>query len=234
MKRLFAPGCALMIYKPHLAEKICDMLGKNIGPVDWMLTCCRHIPPLPFGSEVITVCPGCDRRYREHYRNSSNKSLWEVLSENTFFPFPDYQNREMTIIDACPTRDQPRIHDAVRALIRRMNISLLEPEKTRAKGTCCGDVFWGTIPKEDVVHQMKKKASEMPAEDVIVYCVSCSNAMFTGGKHPRYLIDLLFEEDTVPKTFDPDLWHKEIDEYISSHTIDLSTNGPRSSDAHQS
>jgi hypothetical protein len=65
---------------------------------------------------------------------------------------------------------------------------------------------------------MKKKASEMPAEEVLVYCVSCAKAMFIGGKRPRYLIDLLFEEETIPKTLDPDEWHRELDVFIESHT----------------
>jgi hypothetical protein len=68
------------------------------------------------------------------------------------------------------------------------------------------------------MEQMKKKASSMPAEEVLVYCVSCAKAMFIGGKRPRYLIDLLFDEETIPKTLDPDLWHQELDLFIDSHT----------------
>lgn len=218
MKRLFAPGCALMIYKPHLAEKLHNILIQNIGPMEMFLTCCKHIPSLPSGTEVINTCPGCDKRYRENYHDSSTKSVWEVLAENFFFPFPDYSRRKMTIIDACPTRDQARVQDAVRKLVSRMNISLVEPEMTRTKSTCCGDGFWGNISTADVVKQMKSKASKMPVDEIIVYCVSCSKAMFVGGKRPRYLIDLLFEEDTVPKTYQPELWHKELDEYTSNHT----------------
>jgi hypothetical protein len=49
-------------------------------------------------------------------------------------------------------------------------------------------------------------------------CVSCSKSMFNGGKNPRYLIDLLFEEETEPKTCDPDAWHQQLDEFIAAHT----------------
>ena len=181
-------------------------------------TCCRYIPPLPSGTEVINVCPGCDKRYRENYQDSSTISLWELLAENSSFPFPDYGKRKMTIIDACPTRDQARIHEAVRKLVSRMNISLVEPRFTRTQSTCCGDSFWGSISTDEVVYQMKRKASQMPVEEVIVYCISCSKSTFVGGKRPRYLIDLLFGEDTIPKTYEPELWHKELDEYINSHT----------------
>jgi Fe-S oxidoreductase len=98
-----------------------------------------------------------------------------------------------------------------------MNITVVEPERTREKSTCCGDTFFGTLPVEEVLSQMKAKADTMPLDDVIVYCVSCSKSMFNGGKHPRYLIDVLFGEETVPKTFDPVLWHKELDDFIAAH-----------------
>ena len=120
----------------------------------------------------------------------------------------------MTILDACPTRTEPRVHTAIRTLLKKMNIALVEPEKTRTNSTCCGDSFYGSLPVEQVKVQMKKRASEMPEEDVIVYCVSCCKSMHIGGKKPRYIVDLLFGEATQPKTFEPEEWHKELDEFI--------------------
>jgi hypothetical protein len=123
----------------------------------------------------------------------------------------------MTISDACPTRNQVRVHKAVRDLLVMMNIQLVEPERTGAQGDCCGDSFWGVLPTEQVKEKMIKRASEMPVEDVVVYCVSCSKSSFIGGKRPRYLVDLLFAEETVPKTCEPDEWHQELDEFIRAH-----------------
>lgn len=217
MRRIFAPGCALMIYKPHLVEKLHSLLNENLGPMDQWLICCKHVPPLPGGMEVINICPGCDRRYRENYQDSSTVSLWEILAETSFFRFPDYHAQEMTILDACPTRNQARIHTAVRNLIGKMGISLVEPRQTKTNSTCCGDIFYGNMPTDRVVEQMKKRADEMPVEDVIVYCVSCSKSMFVGGKRPRYLVDLLFGEETVPQSYQPDRWHQELDQFIASH-----------------
>jgi len=91
------------------------------------------------------------------------------------------------------------------------------PARTRTHGFCCGDGCYGEIPTEDVMKLMVKRASEMPAEDVVVYCVSCAKAMFIGGKRPCYLVDLLFGEETVPGTLDPDAWHKEIDDFTREH-----------------
>jgi hypothetical protein len=62
---------------------------------------------------------------------------------------------------------------------------------------------------------MRDRAAQMPADDVAVYCVSCCKAMFIGGKRPRYLLDLLFGEETVPGTVEPNAWHGELDAYIA-------------------
>jgi len=217
IKRVFAPGCALMIDRPELAEKLHFILNENLGKMDNLMICCHHDPQFKTKTEVINICPGCDKRYANDYQNCSTISLWEILAESDFFPFPNYQGKRMTIHDACPTRNKEKVHQAVRTLLHKMNLQLVEPKNTGTKSICCGDSFYGLIPTEKVKDQMKKRASQMPKEDVVVYCVSCVKSMFIGGKSPHYLIDLLFENETVPKTFDPDDWHKEIDCYIETH-----------------
>lgn len=214
---VFAPGCALLLYKPRLAEKLHARLAARFGDVGLFSSCCHHAPPVPAGAKVITVCPGCDRRYRQNYAEPLSRPLWEVLLGDGTFPFPDYGGAAMTILDACPTRDQARVHDAVRGLAARMNISLVEPGRTRERGTCCGDSFYGALPAEDVIGQMKAKGEEMPPGDILVYCVSCAKSMFIAGRRPRYLVDLLFGEETVPGTLHPDDWHRELDGFIERH-----------------
>jgi len=217
MKKLFAPGCALMLYKPELAEKIHAILNKNLSEMDKLMTCCHHDPRFDTKTEVINICPDCDKRFRNDYENSTTVSLWEILAETDFFPFPNYQGKWMSILDACPTRDQEKTQNAIRILLKRMNINLVEPRNTKSKSTCCGDSFYGLIPTEKVKEQMVKRTSEMPLYDVVVYCVSCIKSVHIGGKKPKYLVDLLFADDTTPNTYEPDAWHKELDSYIEKH-----------------
>jgi hypothetical protein len=215
--KAFAPGCALMIYKPHLAEKIHALLYEHAGSMAMINTCCKREPSCNKNTTVINICPGCDKRFRNDYEDISTISLWEVLAESDFFTFPDYEGKAMSIIDACPTREQTGIHKAIRTLLTKMNITLVEPERTGIHGTCCGDTFYGTLPTSKVKELMKKRTAEMPSEDVVVYCISCTKSVFIGGKTPRYLVDLLFNEQTIPKTLDPDEWHSELQEYIELH-----------------
>lgn len=71
MKKIFAPGCALTIYKPYLADRLHTLLCENIENMDRLDICCRNKPLLEDNTEVINVCPGCDRRFRENYTNST-------------------------------------------------------------------------------------------------------------------------------------------------------------------
>lgn len=70
-------------------------------------------------------------------------SLWKVLLDSSF-PLPDYQCSKMTIHDACHARERnsSEMQDSVRELCRRMNIELIEPEKTRDDTPC-----WAVVQK---------------------------------------------------------------------------------------
>jgi len=206
-----------MLYKPELAFKIHTLLNEKLGDTDMLLTCCQHEPNLPENSKVINVCPGCDMRFGKNYRGVSTISLWEVINENSLLNLPDYKGRSMSIIDACPTRDEDRVHNSIRDLLSKMNIRLVEPKNTRRESTCCGDVYYGSMPTEKVKGLMTEKAMEMPANDIVVHCVSCIMAVLNGGKNPQYIADLLFNEETHPKSIDLDKWHKELKEFIEAH-----------------
>lgn len=213
----FAPGCALMLYKPALAGKVHAWLNANLGEMDLHLTCCHHDPLLQEPTRIINICPGCDKRFGKDYVNSTTVSLWEVLAASGTFAFPDYGGMRMSILDACPTREKEYIHTTIRSLLAKMNITVVEPSKTGSRGTCCGDSFYGLIPLDKMEEQMKKRASEMPEEDVVVYCVSCVNSMLIGGRKPHYLVDLLFGEETTPSVVEPEAWHTKLDIYIEQH-----------------
>lgn len=208
----FNPGCALSIYKPGLASKIHSWLNNNYSTSQLHDICCRHQPGLPSGSVIINICAGCDRRFRSLYEGVSTVSLWDIIDESSKFEFPDYGGAGMSLQDPCPVRTQPKIHRAVRNLLKKMNISLEESEHHGGNSVCCGDSLYGHADIESVLSKMKERAGSMPCDEVAVYCVSCIKAMYSGGKPPRYLPDLLFGEAA-----DPQEYHTQLEEYISRH-----------------
>lgn len=217
MQYLFAPGCALTIENPGSAEKIFRILNQHIRKMDRLDICCRNRPELAAGTTVINVCAGCDRRYREKYPDCSTLSLWEIIDQGSFWDFPDYGGKRMSVHDPCPVRTEARIHDAVRSLLKKMNIEVIEAEKIKSKSVCCGDSAWGILATDRVKEKMKKRAGQMPEKDVVVSCISCIKSMHIGGKSPRHLVDLLFGRPTSIGTCEPDAWHGELEAYVRDH-----------------
>lgn len=216
-KMYFNPGCALSIYKPHLEEDLFRLLKKEFSEIEMHKVCCRHQPGLQAGSVIVNVCAGCDRRFGSLYEGVSTVSLWELLDRSESFVFPDYSGKEISVHDPCPVRGNPKVHQAVRNLLEKMNIKVKETEHIREKSVCCGDDFYGKIPLEQVHDRMKKRADSMPAGDVCVYCVSCIKSMYIGGKNPLYLPDLLMGETTHPGIYETVEWHDRLNEYIETH-----------------
>lgn len=216
-KTYFNPGCALSIYKPDMENRVMNILNENYGETTLHNICCHHDPKLEEGSLIICICSGCNRRFQNLYKGISTISLWEILDGISTFPYPDYKGLKLTVHDACPVREKPQVHQAVRSLLHKMNIEVVETQHHGTRSICCGDDFYGKLPIEQVHEQMKKRADMMPCEEVCVYCVSCIKSMHIGGKTPRYLLDLLMRETTEPQIYDTIKWHEQLQDYIEKH-----------------
>ncbi len=216
-KTYFNPGCALSLYKPEMENKILKFLNEDYSEVSLHKICCHHEPQLETGGLIINVCSGCNMRFSNLYPGVTTISLWEVLDEMETFPYPDYHGLMLSVHDACPIREKPQVHRAVRSLLGKMHIEIVEAEFHGTRSICCGDDLYQKVPLEKVHEHMKLRAESMPCDEVCVYCVSCINSMHIGGKSPRHLIDLLMGETTEPQVYDTVEWHTQLEEYIDKH-----------------
>lgn len=216
-KVYFNPGCALSLYRPDMEQRILAHLNTVYRDVALHKVCCRHDPGLAAGSVIINVCAGCDRRFRSLYPGISTLSLWEVLDSTAGFPFPDYGGAALSVHDACPVREKPQVHAAVRSLLGKMNLRVVETAHHGTRSICCGDDFYPALPLEQVHARMQARAAAMPCQAVAVYCVSCIKSMHIGGRQPRYMVDLLFGQPTDPQVYDTVLWHEQLQAYIDTH-----------------
>jgi len=216
-KCYFNPGCAMSLYKPEAVEEILHLLNRRFLPTQLHTICCRHEPELPTGSTVINNCAGCDRRFRSLYEGVQTISLWEVLDAIPALPLPTYDGMQLSVHDSCSFRKKPQVHAAVRSLLEKMHIEVVESQYAGTKSICCGDNFYGHIPLEEVNAFQKKRASQMPCQDVAVYCVSCIKSMHIGGKTPHHMLDLVLGELTEVQETRLDVYHDELDRYIEEH-----------------
>ena len=213
----FNPGCALSLYRPENVTELFKYLQSNYPQIQMHNICCRHDPGLPNGSIIVNVCAGCDRRFRTLYDGISTISLWEIIDNLNNFPFPNYHGMEVSVHDPCPVRNTPVVHKAVRGLLQKMNIKVIEAEKIGTNSVYCGDSLYPNCDMEKIHTAMKSRADSMPCEKVVVYCVSCIKAMQIGGKVPCHLTDLLLGKSTDPQECNIQKWHKELDAYIEAH-----------------
>lgn len=216
-KCLFNPGCALSIYKPESVGKILDILNKYFGPVKIHSICCQHEPQLPYGSTIINNCAGCDRRFRSLYDGIQTISLWEVLDSIENLPLPDHTGLTVSVQDPCSYRPKPQVHAAVRSILKKMNIIIMDSQYSGTKSICCGDNFYPQLSIEKVTELQKKRANQMPCQEVVVYCVSCIKSMAIGGKTPYHMLDLVLNEDTEPGETRIDVYHDALNQYINEH-----------------
>lgn len=108
--------------------------------------CCRHDPGLGAGSTIINNCAGCDRRFRSLYEGINTISYWEVLDSIPDLTLPDHNGLRASIHDSCGHRHKPQVHRAIRSLLTKMNIEIVEVPFSGTKSVCCGDNFYGAVP----------------------------------------------------------------------------------------
>ncbi|MBQ7488763.1 MAG: (Fe-S)-binding protein [Clostridia bacterium] len=194
MKTLFAPGCALRNYKPHLVSRMSQFLIERGIVEDVYLPCCKSGEKIEDETEMITCCPGCSHHFESDYANVRPISLWKTLLD-TDFPFPDYHKARMTIHDACHARQRnsSEMQESARLLCDKMNIVIVEPKETRDETRCCG----GSAQDYETRRQMAlRRAGDFPEENVVVYCTGCVRSFSLTPAVPRHLLDLLYDERT--------------------------------------
>lgn len=216
-KCYFNPGCAMSIYKPDLVELMLRILNEHFGGIKLHNVCCQHNPNLPEGSTIINNCAGCDRRFRSVYPGIQTISFWEILDSIKHLDLPNYEGLTVSVHDSCSFRQKPQVHIAVRNILQKMNIKIIESEFSGMKSVCCGDDYYGKISNDKVAILQKNRASQMPCDDVVVYCIGCVRSMTVGEKQPHYLVDLIFNKKTKLMTNTLDEYHNDLKEYIVKH-----------------
>ena len=216
-KCYFNPGCALSLYKPEVPQRMLALLRERFGDVKPHNVCCRHDPKLEPGATIINNCAGCDRRFRSLYAGIQTISYWEVIDGIPNFQLPDHSGLTVSIHDSCGYRHKPQVHRAIRSLLKKMNIEIIEAAFSGTESVCCGDNFYGYVPNERVEERIRMRADQFPCQDVVVYCIGCVRAMISGGKTPRYLPDLLFDRTAEAMPDSLDEYHAKLAEYINAH-----------------
>lgn len=122
------------------------------------------------------------------YEDICTISYWEVLNGIADLQLPDYTGLTVSVHDSCGYRHKPQAHRAVRNLLRKMHVEIVEEGFTGTKSVCCGDNFYGLVPNEQVEKRIQLRASQLSCQDVVVYCIGCVRGMNAVGEMEMILL----------------------------------------------
>lgn len=202
--------CCVPKYK--LEEFTCEM-------PEWLRDRWRNTPDFKeFGQDntMIYVCHNCAAIFEETMPEVPRMSLWEFILKDSEFKFPDYGHKKMTIQDCWRSFDNRREQEAVRELLQKMNVDIVEQEQNYEKTQFCGTSLYAPSPKRNLklapkrfvenskgkfeAHTVEEQKSIMishcrniKTEEVVAYCHYCVKGLKLGGKNARHIASLLFE-----------------------------------------
>lgn len=217
---VFFPGCSLMAYSPHIVMKTYDYLKEKIPGIGIMSKCCGN-PTHVMGNttkfskyhsdiqyelekegitKIIVACQNCYNTIEKNSTNIKVISLWEVIAKekipSKLINIGDKIDIRFAIHDPCPTRNYPRVHQAIREIIRQLNLKTKEFEYSKEKTLCCGSgAMLGVTNNKLALKQMKKRANQTNQTHIVTYCEECVESMTKGGKNSIHILDLLFNDD---------------------------------------
>ena len=206
----YIPGCDVRRNHPIAVHKMETWMSEHgILPA----ACCRKDLSFLKGNDMIVEnCTLCELMLKERIPNIPFVSLYEYLDENGF-EWPDWHGKVLSLQDCRRTVNNTSLQNAVRSVLLKMNISIVETSENREKSRYCG-VWYNNPPAPDCVElapktfvqleterilltaeEQKAKMTEWveqyETEEIAVYCNGCEKGIRLGGGKPLHLIELI-------------------------------------------
>ena len=171
------------------------------------------------GDEIYSLCHNCNNIIEETRPGTSVRSLFELIDGDDDFPFPDFHGLKVTVQDCWRSRDRKNEQDAVRSLLKKMNIVCIETDNNRDRTEFCGVSLYRPQPPrnpklapkhyvegaegkflphtpEEQTALMREYCRRFDTDKVVCYCHYCEEGLKIGGADARHLAELLFMTGT--------------------------------------
>ena len=217
MSNIFFPSCKVTKRFPGPSTRLRTWLEANYEAE--VTGCCKinHKNTTPEDTAVV-ICNNCGAIVEESGNAGTPTFVWEWIDACEDFPFPDYHGERMALQDCWRAYDRRGVQDAIRSILRKMNIDIEELPENYGKTKFCGadlmepctdvekrfaprryDIEGGHMYKPMTPYEqdaaLRDHCSSIESEKVICYCLACYDGLRRGGKTPIHLIELLFNED---------------------------------------
>lgn len=211
----YFPSCNFTKASPDTSKRVRRYLEEVHGIRT--IGCCRpgH-KKLSEEETALTICQSCSTIIREN-TGREDVSIFQFLDKDPNFPWPDYHGEEITLQDCWRAEGKHELHEAVRGVLRKMNMKVVELEENRDQSQFCGVFRYNPMREDNIrlapryfVDQMEGKlelhtpeeqqalmeenGKRYHTERVAVYCNSCLRGLLAGGVNGVHVMDLIFDE----------------------------------------
>ena len=241
MAEYYIASCVFTSQFPELSLRIQDYVRKRFGFT--VVRCCvpkyklrefeEKMPEGPLrecwtslpdsdvfseGDRVFSLCHNCNNIIEEMHPGVQVHSLWELIDADPAFSFPDCRGLRSYVQDCWRSRDRRDEHYAVRSLLAKMNIDVMEISENRERTDFCGVSLYRPQPPrnpklapkhyvegaagkfiphppEEQKRIMREYCRQFGSDKAVCYCHYCYEGLRIGGADAFHLAQLLFKED---------------------------------------
>lgn len=214
MPYVFFPSCKAKADYPAASALLQEYIAERYGVAP--IGCCRvHHKKLTSADTGLVVCNNCAAILEESSQAGNIEFVWNLIDNDTSFPFPDYHNQAMTVQDCWVAVEKKALQDTIRSLLRKMNIHIVELADNYDRTRFCGvnllakcnpsnaklaprryviegsHMFTPCEPEEQRA-RFQNHCKQITTERVACYCKFCTDAINMGGKKGTHILELLF------------------------------------------
>ena len=219
MSRKFFPGCKVKARYPQASTWLAEQVLER-GYADEVVGCCRvDHQKLTRDDTAVCICNNCMAMIDEDASNGALENIWALIDSDPDFPLPDYSGLRMGIQDCGRAHDRADVQQAVRSLMQKMGIKVVELADAGEKTRFCGPSFLGEVPEqerrfapkryvenaprqgifiglspEEEMQAIKAHCAGIEPERVCCYCFSCDKGLEAGGKDAVNILELVSGE----------------------------------------
>lgn len=218
MAYVYVPSCKFTEFSSRASAWLCDYMRDRYDAV--VMGCCRPGHAKLGASDIaVTVCNTCYAIIDED-SPAKTLSVFELLAGDAALELPNFHGERMAIQDCWRSRGRHAQQEAVRELMRRMNVDVVELHENRDKSRFCGTTllapqpeenrrfapcrlgaeadaagFFEPCAEEEQTRLMREHAQAIGPEKIVCYCVPCTKGIRRGGKHGIHLAEMILGLD---------------------------------------
>lgn len=212
--RVFLPGCSLASLGTQIVQDTLKLLQKAMPDIALSSFCCgkpsthinggkdfpKRLEKLEESlknngvKQIVTACPNCYNLLEEVLKEIEVISIWKVLDDIIQEGEVDYKGRSFIVHDPCTTRNLPLEHEAIRNILAKMNINVIEFKHSKSKTICCGQKnMLMVLDKPKAMKVLQHRVKQSDNYEIVSYCAACVEGFRSVDKPAYHILELILK-----------------------------------------